>query len=110
MSRHSSGPDLPGVVAGSLQPPNIFHSAGLYTAWQYSRTSRRTLWRAVAWVLMFLLAVGLLVGLLVPLDQLGRTKFTLNPEFVALGPSRVSLVVQLNRAVVVYYPLLPEAS
>ncbi|GIL60905.1 hypothetical protein Vafri_15725 [Volvox africanus] len=108
VSRHSRRPYFILFLPYMLHPAH--HCWRFYAAWQYSWTARRTLWLAVAWVLMFLLAVGLLVGLLVPWDRLGRTKFTLDPEVVALGPSHVSLVVQLNRAAVVYYALLPEAS
>ncbi|GLI66716.1 hypothetical protein VaNZ11_010580 [Volvox africanus] len=108
VSRHSRRPYFILFLPYMLHPAH--HCWRFYAAWQYSWTARRTLWLAVAWVLMFLLAVGLLVGLLVPWDRLGRTKFTLDPEVVAVGPSHVSLVVQLNRAAVVYYALLPEAS
>ncbi|GIL69276.1 hypothetical protein Vretimale_12608 [Volvox reticuliferus] len=108
VSRRSRRPYFILFLPYMLHPAH--HCWRFYAAWQYSWTARRTLWLAVAWVLMFLLAVGLLVGLLVPWDRLGRTKFTLGPQVVALGPSHVSLVVQLNRAAVVYYALLPEAS
>lgn len=60
-------------------------------------------------MLMFLLAVGLLVGLLVPWDRLSRTTFPFSPGVVDSGPSHVSVVVQLNRPAILFYIVVPEA-
>ncbi len=62
----------------------------------------------MAWVLVFLLAVGLLVGFLVPWNRIGATNFTMGPEVLEVGVSHVSLVMQLNREASVYYAVVPE--
>nr|BBC28428.1 hypothetical protein [Yamagishiella unicocca]BBC28452.1 hypothetical protein [Yamagishiella unicocca] len=93
--------------------PYMLHPAHqcwrFYAAWQYSWTTRRTLWLAMAWVLVFLLAVGLLVGLLVPWGRLSNTDFTVRPEVVAVGAAQVSLVMRLNRDAMVFYAVVPAA-
>ncbi|GLC46048.1 hypothetical protein PLESTB_001024100 [Pleodorina starrii] len=114
-----SGRERSGVTRRWRRPyfilflPYMLHPAHhcwrFYATWQSSWTARRTLWLAVAWVLVFLLSVGLLVGLLVPWDRLTQPRFTAGPEVVALGAAHVSLRMALNRKAEIYYVVVPEA-
>ncbi len=78
-----------------------------YAAWQYSWTTKRTLWLAFAWVLLFLLAVALLVGLLVPWGSLHATKFTGSPQLVDAAAQQASFLLSVNRAATVYFAVVP---
>lgn len=80
-----------------------------YAAWQYSWTTKRTLWLAFAWVLVFLLAVALLVGLLVPWGNLHPTKFTATPQLVDAAAQQASLLLSVNRAATIYFAVVPAA-
>lgn len=57
---------------------------------------------------MFLLAVGLLVGLLVPWGQLGRTEWVSAPQVVAVGPASAAVRLALSRPAAVYFAVVPE--
>ncbi|GFR42507.1 hypothetical protein Agub_g3397 [Astrephomene gubernaculifera] len=85
------------------------HCWRFYAAWLHSWSTRRTAWLAVLWLLVFLLAVGLLVGLLVPWGRLTRTRFLVGPQPLAVGSSELSLLLRLNRDAVLYYAVVPEA-
>ncbi|KAG2426389.1 hypothetical protein HYH02_014816 [Chlamydomonas schloesseri] len=80
-----------------------------YATWLESWSTRRTLWLALAWLLVFLLAVGLLVGLLVPWGNLGKTSMS-EPVVANTSSTGTAVTVSLNRAGLVYYVVVPEAA
>lgn len=67
------------------------------------------MWLALAWLLVFLLAVGLLVGLLVPWDNLSKTTMS-EPAVANSSSSGATVTLSLNRAGLVYYVVVPEAA
>eukprot|EP00198_Chlamydomonas_reinhardtii_P007328 XP_001696664.1 predicted protein [Chlamydomonas reinhardtii] len=80
-----------------------------YATWLESWSTRRTMWLALAWLLVFLLAVGLLVGLLVPWDNLSKTTMS-EPAVANSSSSGATVTLSLNRAGLVYYVVVPEAA
>lgn len=84
-------------------PPRFY--ASFVASWRESRTT----WLAVLWVTLFLLAVGLLVGLLIPWHRVQRLDFAYPPTLLAPGPTSVSALFSLSRGGVLYYAVLPAA-
>ncbi|KAG2429221.1 hypothetical protein HXX76_010991 [Chlamydomonas incerta] len=80
-----------------------------YATWLESWSTRRTMWLALAWVLVFLLAVGLLVGLLVPWDNLSKTTMS-EPAVANTSSTGTTVTLSLNRVGAVYYVVVPEAA
>lgn len=103
MVHPSPPPHLP-ALALAARPPGSF-----YATWQYSWTTKRTLWLALAWLFVFVLAVGLLVGLLVPWGELTATTYVYGPAVVDTTPYGASVALRINRAATLYYAVVPAA-